>query len=426
MALVLENFQTMIQGKFFVSIEAEQDVLDFTNLNESGTALRNAATAAKVIVFLPSINKLFARGSYYGIDNEDLSALQTTLTTLDGTVSTLGTALGQLTTLVHTQGNTIDSHTTTLASHTSSISDMLDDISDLQTSVAALSPGGTDLSTLVADAVEDALENQLETALGESSTIAGINQSITALNNSLLTKAEQAAFNALVQKLGISSWTWIEPTLENPEPQNITVVDQLNRVVQNISQIPHFGIEVVDQLPTGNDISKTTIYLVRSANYADPSNNEIFTEYVYIDKNYGKTGNNPDTGEPWQEDWVWETLGRQFFNVSNYLELSNEDFERIKNSLEVSITAIQTQLGNADITQIATNKTNIEALQTSVGDLSTNLAYILDSNGNFLLTGSDIKTSNAVGSNTIATDIAALQNNKLDKDSVQWVIISNS
>ena len=415
MALTLANFQSLITNKFFVSIESEQEVLDFTSLDSTGKDLRNEATSSNVIVFLPSINKIWARGSYYGLSDEEFNQVKNGLTTLEGTVTTLGTNLSTLAALVHNQGNTISDHTTTLASHTSDLSDLADDIADLQRDVAKLSPNSPELTELIEDAVEDALNNQLETALGSSTTISNINSSISNITTSLANKAEKEAFDKLCEKVGIQSWVWIDPEQLEPGQTNITIVDQLNTLTQKISQIPHFAIEVVDTLPESN-ISPTTIYLVRSATGTDANNNELFTEYIYVDLDKNKK--DPETQQPLPERLGWESLGRQYLNMNNYLNA--DQIAQIRQSLESSISAIQSRLGDADIAQIATNTSNISTLQSNVTRLNT----LLDSNGNFLLTGSDIKTNNTQESNTIAVDIAALQTGKLDKNSLQWVIIN--
>lgn len=445
MALTVENFQNLIEHKFFISIESEQEVLDFTNLDSNGAALRDEASESNIIVFLPTINKIFARGAYYGIKAEDFSTLQTQLTTLSNTVTSLGSTLSELTALVQTNEDNIDSLTQLVGSNLDSqnqaiitnANGIIGEIVALQRSVAALSPNGSDLTSLVEEAVEDALETELEAALGTSQTISGINTSITNINNTLTNKADKAAFDELARNVGSWQWFTAEELEENPSLTNYTISERVTELLEKINTIPTFSIEVVDAdadgLPDVNGtISPTTIYLVRSNEGSDPSKNEIFTEYIYVDKNANIYENvDPETGEEYGHNWIWESLGRQYFNVSNYLELSNEDWEQIKGRIETAIANLQTQLGDAQGSQIGINKTNIETLQTNLQTLETNLQNIIDSNGNFLLTGSDINTSNAQNSNTIAYDINTLQtsvstlnSNKLDKNALEWVIIN--
>ena len=63
-----------------------------------------------------------------------------------------------------------------------------------------------------------------------------------------------------------------------------------------LSVIPKFSIEIVDELPT-KDISHTAIYLVSSKT---PSDGDIYTEYVYTKEN------------------KWELLGKQKIDLSGY------------------------------------------------------------------------------------------------------------
>ena len=424
--ITLENFTNLITGKFFISIESSDGVLSFTGLDQIGIDLRNAATEANVIVFLPSINKIFARGSYYGIENSE--NLISKLEELDSQFESLGESLSDLAGLVHTQGNSINTNSTDILSLQTLIGNNIDSenqqiinnangiigkIVELQQSISALSPGGQDLSQLVNSAVETALTNQLESKLQSSTTISNI-------STTLSDKVDQSDFDNITDKLGIEYLPWENPTEQNPNPNNKTVVEKLNNLIQDVSQIPKFDIKIVDATNNGlpdveqNEISKTTIYLVRSENNSDPTNNEIFTEYIYVNLDKGKI--NAETGEPLPERWGWESLGRQYFNVSSFVQMDQEEFDQLKDQILADITAIQNQLGDADIQQISTNTENIRNIQTSLGTLVNN-------DNSFKLTGENIKT-NTQGNETIATDISNLQNNKLDKTSLEWVIIS--
>lgn len=65
--------------------------------------------------------------------------------------------------------------------------------------------------------------------------------------------------------------------------------------------IPKFSIEVVNSLPT-QDISETTIYLVRNTSQQD----DLYTEYIYVNN-------------------TWEILGAQSVDLSNYYTKSEID-----------------------------------------------------------------------------------------------------
>ena len=65
-------------------------------------------------------------------------------------------------------------------------------------------------------------------------------------------------------------------------------------VIALCDEIPKFAIEVVNALPT-QDISETTIYLVRNTSQQD----DLYTEYIYVNN-------------------TWEILGAQSIDLSNY------------------------------------------------------------------------------------------------------------
>lgn len=103
-----------------------------------------------------------------------------------------------------------------------------------------------------------------------------------------------------------------------------------------ISSIPKFKISIVDSLPT-NDISPTTIYLVR--NYKQGTNN-LFTEYIYIEKS--------------SNIWVWEKLGEQSIELSDYISrseveslinaaisqtITKAEFEKVINTTKAELTS---------------------------------------------------------------------------------------
>lgn len=435
MALTVESFQTLIQHKLFVSIESASDSVIFTNPNENsiGDRCRKIATNANIIVFLPLIRKIWARGAYYGISSEEVNEIESQLNSLYDLVNGengLCDSVVALTELVQSQGTLIgsnlDSEQQAIITNANGI---IGEIVDLRASIAAVTPGGVDLATLVDNAIDDALTNQLESKLGSSQTITNIINNISDINTTLSEKAELEAFNDLVKKLGVQDWVWVEPTEQNPNPRNTTIVQKLNTLSDEISLIPHFSIQVVDRDPItklpdiNGEISKTTIYLVRSEEGFDANNNEIFTEYVYVNLDANKYDmSDPENPVALPERWGWETLGRQYFNVTNFVQMDQQDFENLKTQILSDITAIQTQLGDGDIQQIAVNKSNITNLQSSVSALEN---LLLDEHGNFKLTGSSIYTNDSKIS-YIADDIASLENNKMDKNSLSWVIIGES
>ena len=416
MALTLENFQSSIQKKFFVSLESISDTSIFTGLNQLGKNLRDTATNSNVIVFLPKINKIWARGSFYGINLEEYD---NKVSNIDNSIETLTSDLSEL-------SNLVDSHDDTINNHTDLLDTISSDIEDLKENIESLSPDNPQFTEIVQSIVISTLNSQLEDSLGSSQTISNINQRITNIINSINDKVEKDEFDSLVTKVGIQQWNWIPEENLLPGQQNVTIVDALNKLTSDITKIPHFAIEVVDDLPSEN-ISKTTIYLKRAEDNGNPNDNEIFTEYIYVDLD--KNRKDSVTGQSLPERWGWERLGAQYFNISNYLELSQEDWDEFRSTLEAQISNIQYSLEGKNLEQIESNTNNITALQNSLESLQNTVTTLkdalFDNEGNFILTGSVIKTSNDEHSDTIANDISNLKNS-LNNNSTEWIILDGN
>lgn len=75
-----------------------------------------------------------------------------------------------------------------------------------------------------------------------------------------------------------------------------TITNALITLKEMIKLLPILDIKVVEELPT-EDISTTTIYLVKSDKTVDPD--DMYSEYLYVN---GK----------------WECLGTQKFDIQNY------------------------------------------------------------------------------------------------------------
>jgi hypothetical protein len=108
-------------------------------------------------------------------------------------------------------------------------------------------------------------------------------------------------------------------------------------LTDQITQIPKFKVSVVDSydaLPTEN-ISRSTIYLVKND---DPTSNNIYAEYIYVDKEGGVS--------------EWEKLGEQSLVI--------DDFAK-KTDVELMINvALQDVVKNDDLTSaLATHKGEI-------------------------------------------------------------------
>lgn len=462
-----QQFTELINGKYFVEINNTSALLQFTNNDQDGQDLRNIATNAGVLVFLRDINKIFVRGVYYGISNEDWTALSTKVNELDQTIQSMGTPLANLAGLVATNKTNLEKLTTLVGAGelAEGASTILTRISSLETQISAIT-GGTTLDDAVNDLVDlrlnEVLDSKIETYLtnneyvtetdlesyATNEDLGTIRTNLTTLQTALDQKAAASDFNNLVALVGAGSLS--EANLGGSNKTVITVVNELSNTTQTLTQdlsdlnnlvsgIPKFDIQVKDSIPTitngelPSGISLTTVYLVVSpADEQDPkqegssTSDEMYTEYICIDINAGKT--DPETGQLLSPYYKWEKLGRQAFKMSQYM--NSEQIQAITDDLDERLQSLVEGLNGTSLSQVNTNKQNIETLQTTVSGLQTSitnienrLQNIIGANGEFLLTGEDINTT-ASGTTTIAEDIQSLKNNKVDKTSLNWVIIS--
>ena len=221
----------------------------------------------------------------------------------------------------------------------------------------------------------------------------------------------------------------------------VNVINTLNNTTQQLAAsidiIPKFDIQVVSANNNGepdiavNDISKTTIYLVPSdsdeieagTDVEDISTSrDMYTEYIYINRNAGKYDNQVPP-QPLAPDYHWEKLGRQAFKMSQYL--TEEQILQITNNLSGTLAGLADQIDNANLAQIEQNKTDIGNVQTSLSNIINRLSNIIGTTGALVLTGEDIRTTKS-GTGTIAGDISNLYEQKLDKESISWVLISGA
>ena len=412
--MTLEQFQTAISDKIFVELQSDA-VSQFTANPLGLNSFRSAADTAGVLVFLSSINKIYAKGHYYG---GDFDSILTRVESLENAIQSLGTPLANLV-------SRVAQNETDIAANTSDIADALSRISSLETSLEDLNEG---ISHTVNDLVDTYLSNILN---GES--LADV---LTEIQQELTLKAAQSDFSALVTKLGTNDWNvtndggTVVTVINNLKNTTQTLTTDLSALENTVSGIPRFEIQVVSANPiTGypdiNIPSTSTIYLCVSPEDEQEGNDELYTEYIYINRNAGKF-DEQDPPQPLEADYHWEKLGRQAFKMTKYL--TEEDTVDLINQLGDTIEAKIQGLTGDKIAQITTNKDNITELQSTVSSIQSAIGYItnlFDNEGNILLTGEDIKTTSDEESNTIAEDISLLQNNKLDADSINWVIIGN-
>lgn len=427
--MTLEQFQTAINGKLFIELNSQSTVSTFTDNTTEPNQFRVAADNAGVLVFLTTIKKIYAKGYYYG---GDFDAILPRIVTLEDQIKSLGTPLENLVSRVAKNESDI-TDINGLIGDAQAADSILGKIANIENELKTITGGQT-----VADAVDSYLATTLDGKVAElgylkstDKEFTDLSSAVTAVQNALADKAAQADFSALVAKLGTDDWNQstdgtVVTVINNLRQSTQTLQSDYSALSNTISGIPRFQIQVCElntdtKLPSISNPDPATIYLCPSPADEAEGNTDMYTEWIYINRNAGKY----DTQEPPQPlapDYKWEKIGRQAFKMNNYLD--KDTINKMLDDLKTYVNQQVEGLTAEKIAQITTNQTNIGNLQTAVQAIQQSLAILLDSDGHFLLTGEDIKTSKDSNSQTIATDIATLKSGKLDTTAINWVIIS--
>lgn len=427
--MTLEQFQTAINGKLFIELNSQSTVSTFTDNTTEPNQFRVAADNAGVLVFLTTIKKIYAKGYYYG---GDFDAILPRIVTLEDQIKSLGTPLENLVKRV-AQNESDITDINKLIGDAQAADSILGKIANIENDLKTITGGQT-----VSDAVDSYLATKLDGKVAElgylkstDKEFTDLSSAVTAVQNALADKAAQADFSALVAKLGTDDWNQstsgtVVSVINDLKQSTQTLQTDYSALSNTISGIPRFQIQVCElntdtKLPSISNPDPATIYLCPSPEDEAEGNTDMYTEWIYINRNAGKY----DTQEPPQPlapDYKWEKIGRQAFKMNNYLDKDtiNKMLEDLKTYVNQQIEGLTAE----KIAQITTNQTNIGNLQTAVQAIQQSLAILLDSDGHFLLTGEDIKTTKDSNSQTIATDIATLKSGKLDTTAINWVIIS--
>lgn len=427
--MTLEQFQTAINGKLFIELNSQSTVSTFTDNTTEPNQFRVAADNAGVLVFLTTIKKIYAKGYYYG---GDFDAILPRIVTLEDQIKSLGTPLENLVSRVAKNESDIN-NINGLIGDAQAADSILGKIANIENELKTITGGQT-----VSDAVDSYLATTLDgkvTELGylksTDKEFTDLSSAVTAVQNALADKAAQADFSALVAKLGTDDWNQstsgtVVSVINNLRQSTQTLQTDYSALSNTISGIPRFQIQVCElntdtKLPSISNPDPATIYLCPSPADEAEGNTDMYTEWIYINRNAGKY----DTQEPPQPlapDYKWEKIGRQAFKMNNYLD--KDTINKMLDDLKTYVNQQVEGLTAEKIAQITTNQTNIGNLQTAVQAIQQSLSILLDSEGHFLLTGEDIKTTKDSNSQTIATDIATLKSGKLDTTAINWVIIS--
>ena len=427
--MTLEQFQTAINGKLFIELNSQSTVSTFTDNTTEPNQFRVAADNAGVLVFLTTIKKIYAKGYYYG---GDFDAILPRIVTLEDQIKSLGTPLENLVSRVAKNESDI-TNINGLIGDAQAADSILGKIANIENELKTITGGQT-----VSDAVDSYLATTLDgkvTELGylksTDKEFTDLSSAVTAVQNALADKAAQADFSALVAKLGTDDWNQstsgtVVSVINNLRQSTQTLQTDYSALSNTISGIPRFQIQVCElntdtKLPSISNPDPATIYLCPSPADEAEGNTDMYTEWIYINRNAGKY----DTQEPphpLAPDYKWEKIGRQAFKMNNYLD--KDTINKMLDDLKTYVNQQVEGLTAEKIAQITTNQTNIGNLQTAVQAIQQSLSILLDSEGHFLLTGEDIKTTKDSNSQTIATDIATLKSGKLDTTAINWVIIS--
>ena len=427
--MTLEQFQTAINGKLFIELNSQSTVSTFTDNTTEPNQFRVAADNAGVLVFLTTIKKIYAKGYYYG---GDFDAILPRIVTLEDQIKSLGTPLENLVSRVAKNESDI-TDINGLIGDAQAADSILGKIANIENELKTITGGQT-----VSDAVDSYLATTLDgkvTELGylksTDKEFTDLSSAVTAVQNALADKAAQADFSALVAKLGTDDWNQstsgtVVSVINNLRQSTQTLQTDYSALSNTISGIPRFQIQVCElntdtKLPSISNPDPATIYLCPSPADEAEGNTDMYTEWIYINRNAGKY-DTQEPPKPLAPDYKWEKIGRQAFKMNNYLDKDtiNKMLDDLKTYVDQQVEGLTAE----KIAQITTNQTNIGNLQTAVQAIQQSLSILLDSEGHFLLTGEDIKTTKDSNSQTIATDIATLKSGKLDTTAINWVIIS--
>lgn len=117
---------------------------------------------------------------------------------------------------------------------------------------------------------------------------------------------------------------------------------KITTINNNISAIPKFAIEVVENLPTA-DISSTTIYIKKTST---TETGNLYTEYIYVNNG-------------------WEELGTQTLDLSGYVTTEALNTALSEYTKKTSLATIATSGKLADATTDATHRVVTDAEKTT-------------------------------------------------------------
>ena len=157
-------------------------------------------------------------------------------------------------------------------------------------------------------------------------------------------------------------------TATAPSTNSLLVV--LNNLRNNISKIPQFRIEIVNEAnedgtpKVTESISLTTIYLVKTNN----SSSQLYTEWIYIEDKDAVEGT-----------YKWEKLGDASIDLTQYAK--TEDVNNAISQIQTTIDGLATKAELAQTIADYATKTELNALTEQVNTLVNNSITTIQLNG---------------------------------------------
>ena len=259
---------------------------------------------------------------------KDIADINTAATALAGRVTTaesaISTAEGNITTLTTTTGDH-ETRITALETSASDASDALDRFDALLGS-ASMDPEAQGYETFDARISANASDiSDLEDAIGTESTANSILYRIKTVETDLGTEATARA------------------------AADTAIGTRIDNLVTTIGSINRFDIQVVQTLPATG--AKYVIYFVPVNPDPDATDNNTFTEYMWI-----------ETNDPNEGDGYYEELGLTEADLSNYY--SKTEFNAIVGTLDPTAAGYQTI--DTRITALENDSADADALAAEI------------------------------------------------------------
>ena len=228
----------------------------------------------------------------------------------------------------------------------STAGDIGEAVSQLQTQVANIISGSQVVGKATSDANGNNIADTYATKATATTDAAGL---MSAADKTKLDSVTSGAQANVIEGVAVQ-------TTANGGYTDLSIVEKKAQLdlsnyatKQDLAAIPHFAIEVVEELPT-QDISDTTIYLVPQEGSA-ASGQDIYDEYIYI----------PGEGEG---QGKWELIGNTDIDLSNY-----STTEQMNSAISSAVSAATTDMAtNAGVDAKLANYATTSAMNSALAN----------------------------------------------------------